>query len=104
MSNANLQGIRIGTMVDGQVHLDKRDLHIAHGAVPCQIQLVLVVFRGPEECFFGKRIAQLGAREDRCVILMRQFPGSVQFRGIYLLDDFLILGMDLGSVLFVVPV
>ena len=104
MANTNLQGIRIGAMVDGQIHLDQWDLHIAHGPVPCQIQLVLVVFRGPEKCFFGKSIAQLGAREDRCVILMRQFPGSDQVGIIDLLDDFLILCVDLGSVLFVVPV
>ena len=57
VADTHFQSIGIGTMVNGQIHLDQGDLYIAHGPIPCQIQLMLVIFRCPQKGFLREGIA-----------------------------------------------
>ena len=56
MPYADLQGICIGAMVDGQGHGNIGNLHIAHDAVSGEVQKGSVVFRSAGKCFIAESI------------------------------------------------
>ena len=102
MTNASLQSGFICSMVDGQSHLDLGDLHISHNAVSCNIELVLIIFGGPEERFIVKRIYIFDAFQDSLVILLGKVSCLIQSCGIYLLHLLLVSCVDFRLMLFVI--
>ena len=104
MPDTDIQSIGVRAMVNGKIYLDHRDLHIPHDTVPCQVQLMLIILGRPQQRILREGVAKLGARDNGCVILLRQFTGADDFGVIHLLNQFLILGVDLRLVPFVIVI
>ena len=91
-------------MIDGQIHPDHGDLHIAHDPVPCHVEQAVIVLSGLTDRFLGKGVAALGTGNQCGIIGGSSCPGLQQLGVIDLIYDLLILGMDLGLMPLVIPV
>ena len=90
-------------MVDGQLHMDLRDLYIPHDSTAAEVQLGIIVLRCRQDGFlrvgFHRRAGDYGFVVGDC-----QLPDTVKLSGIRLGHHFLILRFDQGLVFLVIQV
>ena len=101
MSNSLLERGIFCAMVNRKTDPDIGDLHIAHDAVSCNVELVFVAFGRTKQHFVVKGILP-DTFQHSLIVLDRLFPRCIHGGGVRLLQPLLIGHLDLGLVLFMV--
>lgn len=92
MPGSPFQCFGITAMVDGQVDRDPGDLHIAHNAVPRNIELCVIVLRCHQQSFLTVCVRSTGSKGT--IVAVRQFLYFLNLAVIRLIQNFLICGLD----------
>ena len=101
MPNSLLERGIFCAMVNRKTDPDIGDLHIAHDAVSCNVELVFVAFGSTKQHFVVKGILP-DTFQHGLIVLDRLFPRCIHGGGVHLLQLLLIGHLDLGLVLFMV--
>ena len=101
MPHTTVKGVISGTVVDGKIHADFGNLHIAHDAVSTDVELTVIVLRCCQKCLLAVCFLRCGAGGDCSIVGNSQLTGFQQLRVVGLLNDFLIGSVDFRCVLLV---
>ena len=99
MPDAPFQRIILRAVVDGQIHADLGNLHIAHNAIPGKIELAVIVGRCSPQALLAVGFCCAG--DKGTIVGIGKLLRLEKFAVVRLLHNLLIGGVNLGCVLLV---